>query len=609
MCGIAGKINFQKTGQVREDEIQKMLTCLAHRGPDGGGVWTEDNIGLGHRRLSIIDLSPAGKQPMSDNQDRYLIVFNGEIYNYLELKRELAAGGVVFKTQTDTEVLLELYIKHGPRALNRLRGMFAFAVWDRQKKELFLARDRVGKKPLKFYQNSSVFIFASEAKAILENPEVKKTLDWQAVEDYLTFQYVPGQKTGFINIQKLEPGYFLMVKPDGQVIKECYWKLKYQPKQNKTEAEWEHDIFKTLEDAVKLRMISDVPLGAHLSGGIDSGLITALMAKNSSSTIKTFSVGFKELDFSELEPARLTAKKYRTEHHEVMVEPNLIEALPKMAWHYEEPYGDSSALATWRLMEATKKYMTVALNGDGGDENFAGYLRYAAFSLHPWIKATPFKNLLMKSDSIAQSKLGGLTKRYNADPKQFYLNLVSYFSQKDKDFLLERKTQMSQAFSESMNTAWQLPGIDKLLALDFNTYLPGDLLPKVDIASMAFGVEARSPFLDHQLLELTATMPGNYKIKKLKTKWLLKKIAQSLLPEKVLSRPKTGFALPIKHWLKKELKNYARENLLDKSFLDYGFNQKCIEQLLAEHMAGTNNHAGRLWLLLSLNAWLKAYFK
>lgn len=609
MCGIAGKLYFKNTKRVIYSEIKQMTDCLAHRGPDDEGIWTEGPIGLGHKRLAIIDLSSSGKQPMSSGDGRFFIVFNGEIYNFLELRKELITSGIKLKTQTDTEVLLELYTKYGHAVLEKLRGMFAFAIWDRDKHELFLARDRVGEKPLKYYLDKNVFIFASEAKAILQNPEVKKKPDWSAIHEYLSFQYVPGRKTGFGGIYKLEPGHYMIVKDDGSNQIKRYWQLKYLPKQKKSEEEWRQVTLKTLEEAVKLQMVSDVPLGVHLSGGIDSGMITALMAKNSAKPIKTFTVGFKEQDYNEMAFARLTAQKYNTEHHEIIVEPNVVEALPKMAWHYEEPYGDSSALATWRLMETTKKYMTVALNGDGGDENFGGYIRYTAFSLHPWLKTLPLKNIWAKSQILANTPLGVLSKRYSSNPKNFYFNLVSYFGPQDQFRLFGQQNQPSETYKLAINEAWELDGVDKLMSLDFHTYLPNDLLPKVDLASMAFGVEARSPFLDYRLLELTAAMPVNLKVKRLQTKWLLKKIAADFLPKRVLNKPKTGFAIPLKHWFKKELYNYAQEILLDKSFLDYGFSKPYIEKLLKEHTNHINNHSGKLWLLLSLNAWFKAYFK
>ena len=624
MCGITGKLNFNKNNFVSEGLIKEMTKTLSHRGPDDSGIFVEKNIGLGHNRLSIIDLSPAGHQPMSDKEEKIWIVFNGEIYNYLVLKKELEKQGIIFKSKTDTEVIIYLYKKYGIDCLKYLRGMFAFAIWDKEKKQLFLARDRVGKKPLKYYCDSNCFIFASELKAILKNPEVKKEMDCDAIDEYLTYQYVPHPKTGFKNIWKLEPAHYLIIKKDGQIIKQRYWDLDYSQKLDLSEEEWKEKILEKLKESVRMRLVSDVPLGAHLSGGIDSSLIVALMSQEQNSPIKTFSIGFKEKDYNELSYVKLVVDRYKTEHHEFIVEPNAIEILPKLVYHYEEPYADSSALPTWYLSEITKKYVTVALNGDGGDENFAGYTRYNAMQLLQLLKALPLKNQLKKINLLfyqfTKIKLFQKGYRflnsYNKDPLDFYLKIIDYFDQEEKNFVYADEFKqrvknsrwhsfLEEKYKETKNFDW----LNRILYTDINSYLPDDLLVKVDIASMAHGLETRSPFLDYELLELTAKMPINLKIRGHNKKYLLKKIAEKYLPKECIYRPKQGFGVPLEHWFRGELENYLREKLLAKKFLNYGFKKQGVEKLINDHTSHKQNYANHLWALLMLQEWLQMWFE
>lgn len=600
-----------------------MNGAVSHRGPDDQGIFTDKNVGLGHARLSIIDLSPAGHQPMPDDTGRFWIVFNGEIYNFLELRKELENAGVKFRSKTDTEVIIHLYKKYGVDCLKLLRGMFAFAIWDKEKQVLFLARDRVGKKPLKYYSDGKVFLFASELKAILQNPEVKKEIDWPAIDEYLTYQYVPHPKTGFKNIFKLEPGHYLLIKSDGTIKKEKYWQIDYSKKLNLSESEWEKAVLEKLKESVKTRLISDVPLGAHLSGGIDSSVIVALMAGEMKEPVKTFSIGFKEDDYNELPYARLVAEKYKTEHQEFIIEPNAIEILKKLAYHYEEPYADSSALPTWHLSELTKKHVTVALNGDGGDENFVGYGRYNAMKLFYQLKALPLKNQmqflnkhLYRLTGIKIFRKGWrFLEAYGKNPLDFYLRIISYLSQDDKGLIygpdLLEKTGNSrwQSFlEEKFSEAKNLEKLDQILYTDINSYLPDDLLVKVDIASMAHALEIRSPFLDHEFMELTAQIPANLKLKGHNKKYLLKKLAYKLLPKECIDRPKQGFGVPLEYWFRGELENHLKERLLDKSFLDYGFKKEGLEKLITDHKEKRRNNANQLWALLTLSYWLENYF-
>ena len=622
MCGIAGKLYFNINKSVSEMEIKKMTDVLFHRGPDGEGVFIDKNIGLGHRRLSIIDLSPAGHQPMSDNEGKIWIIFNGEIYNFLELRKELEKEGIKFKSKSDTEVIIYLYKKYGIDCLKHLRGMFAFAIWDGEKRQLFLARDRLGKKPLKYYHDSNCFIFASELKAILTNPEVKKEIDYDAIDEYLTYQYVPHPKTGFKNIWKLEPAHYLIIKENGQIIKQKYWQLDYSQKLNLSESEWKEKILEKLRESVKMRLISDVSLGAHLSGGIDSSLIVALMAQEMKEPVKTFSIGFKESDYNELPFARLVAEKYKTDHHEFIIESNVIETLPKLVYHYEEPYADSSALPTWYLSELTKKHVTVALSGDGGDENFAGYDRFSAVKLFHQLRNVPFKNLLKLINQVlyqkTRIKLFQKAARFfgalNNKSLDFYLEIINYLSPKNKDLIYsddfkERvknsrwHSSLKEKFDETKNLDW----LDQLLYVGINTYLPDDLLVKVDIASMAHALEIRSPFLDHELLELTAKMPASLKLRGYNKKYLLKKIAHKYLPKECIKRPKQGFSVPLEHWFRTKLNDYLKEQLLDKKFLDYGFKKDGIKKLIQDHKDYRQDYTNQLWALLVLKNWLEIF--
>ena len=620
MCGIFGKLFFEKT-KIEEEDYKDCLNEISHRGPDDEGFYVDENIILGSKRLAIIDLSPAGHMPMSNEDGRFWLVFNGEIYNFLELRKDLEKRHK-FKSKTDSEVLLHLFEEKGVECLKYLRGMFAFAIWDKKEKILFLARDRLGKKPLKYYLNDKFFIFASELKAILKDKEIPKEIDWEAIDEYLTYQYVPHPKTGFKKIFKLEPAHYLIVTLDGKIKKERYWYLDFTQKLNLSENEWIEAIEEKLKECVKIRLISDVPLGAHLSGGIDSSMIVAIMAQEMKEPVKTFSIGFKEKEYDETKYARLVAKRYGTDHHEMIVEPNTIEILPKLVYHYEEPYADSSALPTWYLCQMTKKYITVALNGDGGDENFAGYDRYNAVKLYFSLKFLPGKKFLKKINEIfyqiTQFKIFHKGFRFlsafEKDFISFYVRLIGYFQDEQKEKLyqpdLKKLIENSRGYNFLREIFNKIKGewLDRILYLDINSYLPGDLLVKVDIASMAHSLEVRSPFLDHEFMELCAKIPPNLKMRGHNKKYILKKLAQKYIPKECIFRPKTGFGVPLEFWFKNELLNFLKERILSKEFLNYGFNKKFLEQLINEHQKGIRNHAYRLWALLILSEWLSLKF-
>jgi asparagine synthase (glutamine-hydrolysing) len=638
MCGIVGKITYDGT-PIEPGLIKKMCATLAHRGPDDEGVWISHKdpgdgknftsnrlqVGLGHRRLSIIDLTEAGHQPMP-NEDRSLwISYNGEIYNFLELRSQLESKGHLFSSATDTEVILHLYEEYGDRCVNHLRGMFAFAIWDKKQQRLLLARDRLGKKPLFYYADSKKFLFASEIKAILADPEINVSPDLTALHHYLTYQYIPSPFSAFKGIKKLPPGHILTLE-NGVIRISRYWKLSYSYKQDRKEEEWLEIIIEKLKEAVGLRMVSDVPLGAFLSGGIDSSAVVALMAQLSPTPIKTFSIGFEEKEYNELAYARLVAQRYQTEHHEFIVRPNAIEILPKLIWHYNEPFADSSAIPTYYLAKMTREYVTVALNGDAGDENFAGYDRYVANKLATWYDYLP---------GILWSKISKLTDilPYSTDPRSFlrrvkrflealaeprerrYGRWVIHFSNYMKEGLYTQEFKELVAGIDSMTLLehWYASSdapdfIDATLSVDVNSYLPDDLLVKVDIASMAHSLEARSPFLDHEFMELVAQIPSSLKLKGRNKKYILKKALASLIPAEILNRPKMGFGVPIDHWFRKELKEMAYDILLDNRSLQRGyFNRNYIKQMLDEHSQSYRNWHFLLWNLLILELWHRMF--
>lgn len=628
MCGIAGKISFGSR-VVGASDIRRMTDAISHRGPDDAGVYVSKNgkVGLGHRRLSILDLSSAGHQPMSYLK-RYQIVFNGEIYNFQSERRSLVRDGYRFHSNTDTEVILALYDKYQEKCLEHLRGMFAFAIYDTIQNVLFCARDRIGKKPFKYYFKNGVFIFASELKAILTQPEYEREPDFTAIHHYLTLQYVPAPLTGFKDIQKLPPGHFLKIRINEQALAlQRYWHLDFSKKLRLSEKAWQEQIINKLDESVRLRMIADVPLGAFLSGGVDSSAVVALMSRHSSQPIKTFSIGFKEQKFNELKFARMISDKFSTEHTEFIVEPKAITILPNLVRQYEEPFADSSALPTYYVSELTKQRVTVALNGDGGDENFAGYPWYSIQKL-----AWDYRFVLAAARPAA--KLAALALRL-AYPNNFteraqrfantlgqplpyrYANYMCYFSNPLKHLLYTPEFQQNVWHKDSyqlladkfMEAATPNP-LDQTLYTDINTYLPDDLLVKVDIATMAVALEGRSPFLDHEMMELAARIPFNLKLRGFnQKKYILKKALEGILPNEILYRPKMGFGVPIDHWFRHDLNKFAKQLLLDPySHIAAIFQKATILRLFKEHEKRTVNHGTRIWALLTLEMWFKEYF-
>lgn len=623
MCGICGEFTFTQKN-VHAETIRSMLSVLHHRGPDDEGMYITKNIGLGHKRLSIIDLD-TGKQPISNEDGRIHLIFNGEIYNYMDLKSDLEKKCHVFKTKTDTEVIVHLYEEMGIRCVDRLHGMFAFALWDEHTNEIFLVRDRLGKKPLYYAVLNDTFIFASEIKALLKHPRVIKKINLPAIDSFLTYQYIPAPMTIFNNIYSLLPAHYLKVNQNKSLKLTSYWDIDFTDKLNISLEEAEIILLDKLKHSVRLRMNSDVPLGALLSGGMDSSVVVALMSEFSQKQVKTFSIGFEEESFSELKYARMIAERYNTDHHEFIVKPDAVEILPKLVWHYDQPYADSSALPSYYLARETRKHVTVALNGDGGDENFAGYLRYSANMLATFIsKILPpssWKKIQYLIPEVSQQKsMLRYFKRFSeaaGDPparRNFAWHCL--FRKELKDDLYsgsmkcELKDYNSYTFMETVyQNAKAHDELDKILFTDIKTYLPFDLLVKMDIATMSHSLEVRSPFLDHELMEWTAKLPSGFKMHYFMGKNILKKCFKNYLPCEILKRRKMGFGLPVADWLrKKPLNTFLKDHIIsDKSIKRGFFNKQTIMRLINEHESLKVDHGYRLWALLILEIWHRVF--
>jgi asparagine synthase (glutamine-hydrolysing) len=627
MCGIVGRYNFKSGRPVDAGLTKAMADLIAHRGPDDAGVHVAGSVGLGNRRLAIVDLSPAGHQPMQYPGADIWITYNGEIYNFRELRAELEGHGHRFHSSTDTEVVLASYVQWGDAFVSRLRGMFAIAIWDGRSERLVLARDRVGKKPLYYTLDQDGVAFGSEAKSFLADPRFSARPCLPGLSEYLTFQYVPGPQTAFEGVSKLQPGHYLIADRDG-VRTQRYWRLRYDQKSPLDEASAEEAVLAKLREAVRIRLISDVPLGAFLSGGIDSSAVVAFMAEQSSAPVKTFSIGFDEREYNELTYARLVAQKFGTDHHEFVVRPDALSVLPQLAWCYSEPFGDSSAVPTYYLAKLTREHVTVALNGDGGDENFAGYPRYLANVLAARVDILPkwvrhgIARLSVRSGMANGARPRSFRNRVvrfaealDESPAHRYSRWVSHFRPPLKSELCT--TEFMDAAGErdyarpivaAYEEAQALDFIDETLSVDVETYLPEDLLVKMDIATMAHSLEGRSPFLDHEFMELCASLSSSLKLRGKTTKYLLKNALRGILPDPVLDRPKMGFGVPIDRWFRGELKSYASDLLLGSQATSRGyFNPSVVERLINEHASGIRSWHHQLWNLVMLELWHRAY--
>ncbi len=625
MCGITGFVNANGNA-VNRPILEAMNRAIIHRGPDDDGFYVSKNVGLAMRRLSIIDVA-GGQQPIHNTDKTKWIVFNGEIYNYQSLRDDLEKRGHRFYTKSDTEVVVHLYDEYGADCLTHLRGMFALAIWDETEKTLFLARDRVGKKPLLYsHQTSGDLIFGSEFQAVLKHPVISREVDNDAIDSYMSYLCVPAPQTAFKQIRKLEPGHWLRWK-DGQIETRRYWQPDFSKKIKITEEEAIEETTRILRESTRLRLISEVPLGAFLSGGVDSSAVVALMAQESDQRVKTFSIGFEEEDFSELKYAKRVAEHVGAEYNEFIVRPNALEVIPDLVEHYGEPYADSSAIPTYYVAKETRKYVTVALNGDGGDESFAGYERYAAMRIADNYDRIPhaLKKIfieapinLMPTSELKRSRFRD-AKRFlqaaNLPRTERYFRWVSSFNSDTKpelytrDFAASVSGKNASALLDKWFAAANGTGtLDATLLTDQMTYLPNDLLVKVDIASMANSLEARSPFLDHNLIEFAASLPENIKMRGLETKSLLKKVAARLVPKDVVYRRKMGFGVPIGKWFRGEMKDFVRGVLLSEKSLKRGIvKPEILERYVNEHTSASRDHSFQLWTLLMLELWFQRF--
>jgi asparagine synthase (glutamine-hydrolysing) len=617
MCGIAGAVSWRRS--VSMDAVAALTHAVAHRGPDDQGLWQNPGgqCGLGHRRLSIIDLSAAGHQPMIDPSTGNVIVFNGEIYNFKELREDCEAAGEYFASHSDTEVILALYRRHGIGCVGRLRGMFAFAIWDERRQQLVIARDRVGKKPLNYALTEAGIAFCSELEPLSRHAGADSTMDHEALELYLQCQYIPAPWTIYRGIRKLPAAHIAVFSRAGLAL-EQYWTVDYRRKIRIAEADALDALEEKLAEAVRLRMISDVPLGALLSGGVDSSVVVALMAKLSGAPVRTFSMGFAEEAFNELPFAEEAAKRCGTLHHPEIVHADVEHLLPQLARHYGEPFADASAVPSFLVSQAARRHVTVAMNGDGGDELLGGYPRYwlspFAMRLSPWLSgAIPPARALALVSRFASAKTlpQRAARKLLTEYIQPHLSSVTMYGDFWND--AERAALMGAAGREEVLPRWRAQWlaeacahatnpVDRMLWLDNRTYLAGDLLVKMDIAAMHCGLETRSPLLDHEVIEYCAALPAGLKVKNGVGKYLLKKLAERYFPVSFVHRPKMGFGIPLAAWLRGPLRATLEGVLRDEATMA-PLNIRYIGQILDEFLLRNVDHSSRLWALLMYGNW------
>jgi asparagine synthase (glutamine-hydrolysing) len=604
-----------------------MTSVLNHRGPDDDGFYINGAVGLGHRRLSIIDVG-GSRQPIFNQDKTRAIVFNGEIYNFKTVREALQRRGHHFTTQGDTEVILRAYEEYGEACVQHLRGMFAFAIWDGVKKRLFLARDRVGIKPLYYYWDGQTFLFASEIKALLQDPGVEKTLDPQALDDYLTYLYIPAPKTIFQRIRKLRPGHTLTVS-DGRLREQEYWDLAFKPKDGLSEAEYATGLLEKLRESVDMHLMSEVPLGAFLSGGIDSSAVVGLMAGLLKQPVNTASIGFREAGFDELPYARAVAQRFQTHVHERTVAAEAAKILDALVWHFDEPFADSSMVPTYYVSQVARECVTVCLSGDGGDENFAGYRRYRFDVLENQLRSrlpAGLRQPLFRVLGSLYPKADWLPRIFRAktlfanlalSPERAYYHTMSWFTPQMKHLLysvaFKRELGEYDPFSV-MNVYFErcrdLDSLSRIQYVDVKTYLVDDILTKVDRASMAHSLEVRVPLLDHEVMEYAASIPAAYKLRHGEGKYIFKKALRSMLPEDILYRPKMGFTIPLAQWFRGELKGMFEASIFaEDAFIGSFCNQDVIRRWWGQHQRGTRDYAPYFWALLVLECWGQRFLR
>jgi asparagine synthase (glutamine-hydrolysing) len=623
MCGIAGFVESSTATAPFGPEagaalVHRMCDVIRHRGPDDEGVWVDQGIALGMRRLSIIDLS-TGHQPIHNEDRSVWIVFNGEIYNYRELRRELEAAGHRFYTNTDTEVIVHAYEQWGKEAIARLRGMFGLAIWNTQTRALLVARDRIGIKPMHYATVNGRLYFGSELKSLLQAPDLPRDLDPDALDHYLSFLYTPRDGSIFKHVRKLPPGH-LLTWQDGRIAIDKYWEIPANETFTGSEADAVGQLRAVLTDAVRSHLISDVPLGAFLSGGIDSSLVVGLMSEVSGARVKTFSIGFDEPEFDELEPARRVAEHFGTEHHEFVVKPDGVGILDSLVSHFDEPFADSSAIPTWYVSEMARRHVTVVLSGDGGDELFGGYDRYVP---HPRVVAFDrySPRALRRVAAIAAARLPhgvrgkNFLRHVGRDEQGRYLDAIRFFGADEKPALLtadlqraiespDPETRLARHFGRFS----QLPWSSQMMRFDAETYLPEDVLTKVDRMSMAHSIESRVPLLDNEVIAFASALPASLKIKNGRRKHVLKEVAATLLPADILNRRKQGFGVPLGTWFRGNLRELFADTLLSPQSLQRGYFQPAfVRQIVDEHVSGKRDHTLRLWQLVVFETWHEQY--
>ena len=627
MCGITGILNLDEGPPISRPILAEMNRVITHRGPDEDGFHVEaGRVGLAMRRLKIIDLQ-TGAQPIANEDSTVWVTFNGEIYNYKELGRELEARGHRFRTRSDTEVIVHAYEEYGTACVERLRGMFTIALWDSTRRRLMLARDRVGVKQLFYTVVGNQLLWGSELKCLLSNPNVERRLSPAGLNHFLAYLYVPAPLTIFAGIEELEPAHTLVVE-NGAIRLERYWDLEYRIDRDRSDADTIAGFRALLDESVAMRMVADVPLGAFLSGGIDSGAVVALMSQHASGPVKTFSIGYEDggEHFDERPFAREVAARYGTDHHEFVVRPNLAAVIPELIRAFDQPFADSSAIPNWYLSQMTREHVTVALSGLGGDEVAAGYERYRGAVLAEQVRKLPaplrklFGTLAEGlPDSRRGSHLAGRLKRFartlDLEFDERYLALITAFQLKERAELLAPDLLASieldapaALYRRALEPAAAADPLHRALFADLKLYLPGDLLTLTDRMSMAHALEVRVPYLDHRLLEYAATIPPRLKLKGMERKYLLKRAVADLLPAAVLDRRKMGFSVPLTVWFRAELRSFVEDVLAESAVREVGvFHYPAVRRLLDEHFTLRANHDNQIWALLTFMLWHRAY--